>query len=93
MTPAASSVASDPLIAQGKQIFTSQGCVACHGENGVGTAMAIKLIGIGQTLSPEQLTTLIRHPNAKMTAGGMPSFNQLTDDQMKALIHYLDSLK
>ena len=93
MAPAASAVASDPQIAQGKQVFTSQSCVVCHGENGMGTAMAIKLIGIGQKLTPEQLTMLIRHPNAKMTAGGMPSFNTLPDAQMKALIDYLDSLK
>lgn len=83
----------NPLIAQGKQVFTSQGCVVCHGKNGAGTPMAIKLTGIGRKLAPEQLETLIRHPNAQMTAGGMPSFNALTGDQMKALIAYLNSLK
>ncbi|MGH9435786.1 MAG: c-type cytochrome, partial [Terriglobia bacterium] len=90
---AASAAPSNPLIAQGKQIFTSQGCVVCHGESGQGTAMAVKLIDIGQKLTPEQLETLIRHPNAQMTGGGMPSFNALTGGQMKALIAYLDSLK
>ncbi len=91
--PAAPAATSAPLIAQGKQVFTSQGCVVCHGENGAGTSMAIKLTGIGEKLTPEQLEALIRHPNARMTAGGMPSFNVLTGGQMKALISYLDSLK
>lgn len=89
---AAGTSAGSPLIAQGKQIFESKGCVACHGEGGTGTAMAIKLIGIGQKLTPDQLANLIRHPNTKMTAGGMPAF-PLSDDDMKALIAYLDSLK
>lgn len=89
---AAGTSAGSPLIAQGKQIFESKGCVACHGEGGTGTAMAIKLIGIGQKLTPDQLANLIRHPNTKMTAGGMPAF-PLSDDDMKALIAYLDSLR
>ncbi|MGH9355339.1 MAG: cytochrome b N-terminal domain-containing protein, partial [Terriglobia bacterium] len=94
ITPVAASAATvNPLIAQGKQVFTSQGCVVCHGEGGAGTPIAIKLTGIGRNLTAEQLETLIRHPNAKMTAGGMPSFNALTGSQMKALIAYLESLK
>ncbi|MGH9352824.1 MAG: cytochrome b N-terminal domain-containing protein, partial [Terriglobia bacterium] len=90
-TPAAGAAAS-PLVAKGKQIFESQGCVVCHGEGAVGTAMAIKLVGVGQRLAPVQLANLIRHPNAKMKAGGMPSF-PLSNDDMKSLTTYLDSLK
>ncbi|MGH9397914.1 MAG: cytochrome b N-terminal domain-containing protein [Terriglobia bacterium] len=91
-TTAALVVAASPLVTKGKQIFESQGCVACHGEGAVGTAMAIKLIGVGQKLPPDKLADLIRHPNAKMKAGGMPSF-PLSADDMKALTTYLDSLK
>jgi ubiquinol-cytochrome c reductase cytochrome b subunit len=83
--------AANPLVEQGRQIFTAQGCVACHGEGGAGTALAVKLTGIGQKLPADELARLIRHPNARMTAGGMPPF-PLADDQMKALIAYLDSL-
>ena len=90
---AAPAATVDPLIAQGKQVFTSQGCVVCHGEGGAGTPMATKLTGIGRKLSAQQMETLIRHPNAQMTGGGMPSFNALTGSQMKALIAYLESLK
>ena len=83
---------ANPLTAQGKQIFESKGCVACHGQGGVGTAMAVKLIGVGLKLAPEQLAALIRHPTARMKTGGMPDF-PLSDDDMKALIAYLESLK
>ncbi|HEV2501210.1 MAG TPA: cytochrome c, partial [Terriglobia bacterium] len=63
-----------------------------HGQGAVGTSMAVKLVGVGQQLPPDQLANLIRHPNAKMKAGGMPSF-PLSDNDMKSLITYLDSLK
>lgn len=86
------SAAANPQTAKGKQIFESQGCVVCHGQGAVGTAMAVKLVGVGRRLPPDQLANLIRHPNAKMKAGGMPSF-PLSDDDMKSLITYLDSLK
>lgn len=88
----ASPAPANPLAAKGKQIFESQGCVVCHGEGGVGTSMAIKLVGIGQQLSADKLAFLVHHPNAKMKAGGMPSF-PLSDSDMKALTTYLDSLK
>lgn len=89
---AAASASPNPLIAKGKQLYESKGCVACHGEGGAGTAMAVKLIGVTQTLPPDKLADLIRHPNAKMSAGGMPAF-PLSDEDMKALIAYLSSLK
>ncbi len=89
---AAPAAAANPEAAQGKQIFESQGCVVCHGQGGVGTPMAIRLVGVGKKLNPAQLADLIHHPNAKMRAGGMPAF-PLSDPDMKALIAYLDSLK
>lgn len=88
----APAVAANPVAAKGKAIFEAHGCVVCHGAGGVGTPMAVKLVGIGQRLPPDQMANLIRHPNAKMKAGGMPSF-PLSDDDMKSLTTYLDSLK
>ncbi|HEX5481982.1 MAG TPA: cytochrome b N-terminal domain-containing protein [Terriglobia bacterium] len=88
---AVSSGPGNPLIAKGKQLYASNGCIACHGADGAG-AMAVKLIGVTQTLGKDKVAELIRHPNAKMKAGGMPAF-PLSDDDMKALIAYLSSLK
>ena len=78
--------------ALGKQIFQSHGCIACHGENGVGTRLAVPLIGVTQKFSHSQLADLIRHPNAQMKKGGMPTFTY-TDPQMEGLLAYLATLK
>ncbi len=83
---------TDPLAAAGKKIYEGRSCSACHGEGGIGTPAATKLIGIGKRFLPDKLAALLRHPTEKMTAGGMPPV-QLTDADMKALIAYLNSLK
>jgi mono/diheme cytochrome c family protein len=83
---------ANPEAAKGKEIFEGQACNACHGDNGVGTAAAPKLIGIGAKYDAAKLQALLLHPTAKMTAGGMPT-PDLKDDEMKQLIAYLQSLK
>lgn len=91
--------APEPAVSQlspgaqaGEQIFTSHGCIACHGVNGVGTRLAVSLIGVTHKYSQPQLIDLIRHPNAKMKAGGMPTF-VFSDAQMAHLLDYLGSLQ
>jgi ubiquinol-cytochrome c reductase cytochrome b subunit len=83
---------ANPEAAKGKEIFEGQGCNACHGDNGVGTAAAPKLIGVGAKYDAAKLQALLLHPTAKMIAGGMPT-PDLKDDEMKQLIAYLQSLK
>jgi ubiquinol-cytochrome c reductase cytochrome b subunit len=83
---------ANPEAAKGKEIFEGQGCNACHGDNGAGTAAAPKLVGVSAKYDAAKLEELIRHPTAKMTAGGMPTAD-LKADEMKQLIAYLQSLK
>jgi ubiquinol-cytochrome c reductase cytochrome b subunit len=83
---------ANPLDAKGKGTFEQQGCNACHGDNGIGTAAAPKLIGIGTKYDNEKLKALLKQPTKKMTDGGMPRV-ELNDEDLKALISYLDSLK
>jgi mono/diheme cytochrome c family protein len=83
---------ADPMAAKGKTVFEGQSCNACHGDGGVGTAAAPALIGIGAKVSPDQVAEIFRHPTAKMTAGGMPPVD-LSPDDLKALIAYVESLK
>ena len=99
--PAAPAPAAAPTAAQaalsgpaaiGRQIFVSHGCIGCHGENGQGTPLAISLIGVTHKFSPAALANLIRHPNAKMKGGGMPTFTY-TDPQMAGLLAYLGTLQ
>jgi mono/diheme cytochrome c family protein len=90
---AAANVAlADPLAAKGKTIFEAQSCNACHGDGGVGTAAAPALVGVGAKFPPDQLAELLKHPTAKMTAGGMPAVDLPADD-LKALVAYVESLK
>lgn len=90
---AAANVAlADPLAAKGKTIFEAQSCNACHGDGGVGTAAAPALVGIAAKFTPGQLAELLKHPTAKMTAGGMSPID-LPPDDLRALIAYVESLK
>jgi ubiquinol-cytochrome c reductase cytochrome b subunit len=90
---AAANVAlGDPLAAKGKMVFEAHACNACHGDGGLGTAAAPALTGISQKLSNDELGKLIQQPNENMKAGGMPP-SELSLDDLKSLIAYLDSLK
>jgi quinoprotein glucose dehydrogenase len=67
-------------------IYMSQ-CGVCHGENMAGSPPAMpSLVGIGDRLSSKQLAT-----NIKTGKGRMPSFPNLTEDQVSALIEFLKS--
>jgi ubiquinol-cytochrome c reductase cytochrome b subunit len=83
---------ANPAASKGKTIFEGQGCNACHGDNGVGTAAAPKLIGVGGKYDSSQLESLLRKPTEKMAAGGMPPVD-LKNEEMESLIAYLQSLK
>ena len=96
--PATPQAAQQPATSQlsaaaaaGEQIFTSHGCIACHGVNGVGTPLAVSLIGVTHKYAHQQLIDLSRHPNARMKAGGMPTFT-FTDPQINNLVAYLAQL-
>ncbi len=89
--PVAHEVALSGPAAAGEQIFNSHGCIACHGEGGIGTPLAISLIGITKTVPHDQLIALIRQPNAKMKAGGMPTFG-FNNNQLNDLVAYLATL-
>lgn len=82
---------ANPEVTQGKTIFERESCNACHGDAGVGTAAAPKLIGVGHKYNSAQIESLLHQPTEKMTAGGMPAVD-LKQDEMKVLIAYLQSL-
>lgn len=89
---AANIALANPLAAQGKKLFEARSCNACHGDGGVGTPAGAKLLGIGTKLPPDKVVAVLRQPTEKMAAGGMTPLN-LKDEEMKALIAYLTSLK
>src|SRR6516164_5372438 len=82
----------DPLAAAGKNVYGSESCDACHGENGVGTAAGPKLTGAIAHTPADELSSLLRHPTPKMIEGGMQAVD-ISDDDLKALVAYIKSLK
>ena len=90
--PATSKAVIDPLVASGKNVFDQHGCSACHGENGVGTALAPSLVDIANKISKDGLTALLYSPSPRMKAGGMPTVDA-SPQEMEALITFLLSLR
>jgi ubiquinol-cytochrome c reductase cytochrome b subunit len=85
------SAALDPVTAQGKTIFDSNGCNGCHGDAGVGGGIGPALAHIAEQHQPSQLIELLRVPTAKMKAGGMVPL-MLNAGDMTALVSYLAAL-
>ncbi len=83
---------TNPVAAKGKEIFEQQGCNACHGDAGVGSAAGPKLIGVTAKFNSEKLEKLLKLPSDAMRQGGMQPVD-LKDEDLKALIAYIESLK
>lgn len=49
-------------------------------------------LALARSGRPDKLVAVLRHPTEKMTAEGMPPVN-VTDEEMRALVAYLNSLK
>jgi ubiquinol-cytochrome c reductase cytochrome b subunit len=82
----------DPLAAAGKKVYEGESCDACHGEGGIGSAAAPKLAGATAQKSTAELSNLLKKPTPKMIDGGMQAVN-VSDEDLKALITYIKSLK
>ncbi len=89
---AANVALSNPLAAKGKEIFEGQSCNSCHGDNGIGTAAGPKLVRVSARIPAKKLALILRNPTPDMAAGGMTP-TELKEDDMKALVAYVESLK
>jgi ubiquinol-cytochrome c reductase cytochrome b subunit len=83
-------VALSGAAAQGRTIFDSNRCSGCHGVGGIG-GVGPALTHISDKFPPDQLTELLKEPNAKMKAGGMVPLT-LNAADMSALVSYTSSL-
>lgn len=111
-TPAAGETPSSggddaALIEQGRQLYTSKGCIGCHsvdGSQGVGPSWQGLFghevtLADGSTVVADEayLRESILNPGAKVVEGFqniMPSFEgQLTDAELNALIAFIRSLQ
>lgn len=82
----------DPLAAKGVKIFKDNSCDGCHGDNGEGTKNGPKLIGVSVKFAPDELLKVLKEPTQKMIDGNMDPVD-IPDDEMNALIAFLNTLK
>ena len=105
-TPTATATAADPA-AVGQQLATTLGCLGCHtidgsplvGPSWLGLFGRTKQLDDGSTVVVDEayLRESILNPNAKVVEGFpggiMPAFESLSDDQLEALIAYIQTLE
>lgn len=82
----------NPSVSKGQSLFAAQGCNSCHGDNGVGSAAAPKLTGVGVKYDSVKLKVMLKSPTSAMQLGGMEPVD-LKDEDLDMLIAYLQSLK
>jgi mono/diheme cytochrome c family protein len=87
--------ASKTLIAEGKKVYDSSGCAACHMIGNKGGKVGPNLTHVGKTTKPAKLETVIRTPKKLNPKGMMPAYDakKINAKQLKALVAYLSSLK
>lgn len=92
----------DPMVAQGEKLFRQQGCVGCHTTDGsasVGPSLrdgygGRVTLSDGSTVESDEayLRQSIVEPKAKLVQGFpgvMPSFEDLSQEQLDALVAFI----
>ena len=82
------------LIAYGKTLYRQEGCFICHRLDGEGTKVGPDLMVEGtRGRSTAWLIGHFKDPAAYVPGSIMPSFKNLTDEQLSALTSFLASQK
>ena len=80
------------LIAYGKTLYRQEGCFICHRLDGDGTKVGPDLTVEGtRGRSTAWLIGHFKNPAAYVPGSIMPSFKNLTDEQLSALTAFLES--
>jgi len=90
-TADAAAASGDPLLADGEKVY-KQYCIACHQADGKGmngTLAADYTSGRLNEKTDEELLTSIREGFTGKIGSMPPWKGVLTDDQMKAALHYV----
>ena len=82
------------LTEKGKKVFQQAGCVACHKIQGQGGPTGPDLTHIGAIRTDQTwYWKFLRDPASVNPASRMVSFGDLSEEEMKALIAYLLTLR
>ncbi|MBP3952164.1 cytochrome c oxidase subunit II [Bacillus suaedae] len=91
---------TETLAQQGRAVFEENSCIGCHATGGMGTAAGPALSNFGNRTTianylehtPENLEAWIRDPKGLKQGAVMPAYPAMSDEDMEALIAYLESL-
>lgn len=95
---------SSLIASDGQSTFQEQSCAACHTVKGTSAQGKVgpdlthfgsrETIGAGVLENtPENLEAWLRDPQAYKPGIVMPAYGQLSDEQIRALVEYLEGLK
>ncbi|MFH1003469.1 MAG: c-type cytochrome [Chloroflexota bacterium] len=79
------------VVQSGREVYREINCGYCHSINGVGGNIGPDLSNVGGEMNPAQLAEYLRNPHAMVPSTLHPKL-QFTEEEMKALIAYLDTL-
>lgn len=91
---------TDALAQKGRAVFEENGCIGCHAIGGMGTAAGPTLTNFADRTvvagylehTDENIEKWIRDTESVKQRNNMPSFPDMSDEDMEALIEYLNSL-
>jgi cytochrome c oxidase subunit 2 len=95
---------SNLLAKDGESTFLAQSCAACHTVSGTSAQGKVgpdlthfgsrTTLGSGvRTNTPQNLEDWIKDPKSMKPGVLMPAYGQLSEDQIRALVEYLEGLK
>lgn len=82
---------SDP-VSKGSQVYQGKKCALCHSIQGKGGKAGGDLSHVGTKRDAQWLETFMKDPKAVKPKVKMPAFKG-NDDELKALVAYMMSLK
>jgi nitric oxide reductase subunit C len=81
------------LILKGKNVYNQNRCDLCHRIGGQGGIIGPDLSKVGDKREPLWLSRLIRNPKSINPGTQMPAYPQLSEDEVQALVSFLERLK
>lgn len=80
-------VANAALAARGGAIYTDRSCISCHGPEAISAAVAPDLRASAVVLDVGFFRQVVR--DEQLAARGMPQYEDMSNDEVEALRHYL----
>lgn len=87
------SIEGKVLVSKGKDLYYKNRCDLCHQIRGKGGTVGPDLSNVGSIRSKEWLSIQIKDPKSNNPNTKMPSYSQLSDEEIMAIATFLSELK